>query len=97
MAKVRIVVSFHHFVSRSEIGIDRSFASEDSQGRNEKAVNGVGCPSLYCRVLVSLRFLAPAFCRLTRRCVVLDQRQSNRREQFERSGYNRVRFPRYFF
>ena len=99
MAKPRIVMSFHHFVSCSETGIDGSFASEDSQGRNEKAVKGIKHPSLYRRMLVSLRLFVPALCRVTSRSVVLDQKELNRLEQYERSGYNRMskkiphRFP----
>ena len=97
MAKLIIVVSFHHFVSCFGVEIDGSFASEDSQGRNEKAVNGIRYPSLYCRILVLLRLLVPSLYRVTRRCVVLDQKELNRLEEFERCGYDRVRFPRYFF
>ena len=93
MARLKIVMSFHHFVSCSETGIDGSFASEDSQGRNEKAVNGLRYTSLYCRILV----LLPALCRVTRRCAVLDQSGLNRLDEYERSGYNRDRFPGYFF
>ena len=73
------------------------FASEDSQGRNGKAVNGIKYPSLYCRILVLLRLFVPALCRVAHRCVVLDQRELKRLEEHERCGYYRVRFPRYFF
>jgi len=73
------------------------FAGEDSQRRNERAVEGMRYPTLCYRMLVFLRLVVPAVCREMRCRQIGNQRKLNRLEEFEYSGYYRVGAPRYFF